>query len=138
MYLCASLTLKNVGGDVVSKMWTMRDGKQIAIRDMTDSHIKNAMRMLERSAKERLEEECFATMGFASMVQGDMASMMIDMELDALFALSEEDYLYEYTAYGELEKELGRRKKAGELVDMKVSATLLKQWVEKQEGVLTR
>jgi len=35
-------------------MWTMRDGTKIKVRDMTNSHLANALRMLERNAERHL------------------------------------------------------------------------------------
>ena len=37
--------------------WTMKDGKKIDVDDMTESHIRNVLKMILRNQKERIEAE---------------------------------------------------------------------------------
>ena len=37
--------------------WTMKDGKKIDVDDMTESHLRNVLKMILRNQKERIEAE---------------------------------------------------------------------------------
>ena len=38
----------NISNEAKSGIWTMKDGTKVAVKDMTDSHLLNAYRMVER------------------------------------------------------------------------------------------
>lgn len=116
----------------MSGTWTMRDGTTIKIEDMTDSHLLNSMKMLERSVKDMREDTEMQACGFLSSLQGEMASYYAEQEVDALMSMSDEEYLEEYTEYSELRDEYEKRKAKGELVDVRPSASLLALWKKKR------
>lgn len=41
------------------EIWTMRDGTQIAVRDMDENHVRNALRMVLRKAREAQQRQQF-------------------------------------------------------------------------------
>lgn len=46
--------------------WTMRDGAKVRVEDMSDKHLANAIRRMERQAQERWPQfaaECYQTAG---------------------------------------------------------------------------
>lgn len=47
----------------MDEFWTMRDGTQIAVMDMTEQHAKNCLRMLIRKRK-NLSPESFDALDF--------------------------------------------------------------------------
>ena len=63
------------------KIWKCKDGKEIAIKDMTDSHLQNTIALIERTAEKQEQELSVTNCPF----QGEMATMDFDrMQLDVL------------------------------------------------------
>lgn len=92
--------------DTCHKTWTQADGSVIKIRDMTDSHLKNCINMLERNAQSIYDNYLHQAFNVLNFVQGDMAQYYIETEMDNLSYMSAEDFIYEYTEYKDLIEEL--------------------------------
>lgn len=73
----------------VRKVWTTKAGQKIRICDMTDSHVINTIRMLERVAKQHRDSELSAAYSVSCMIQGEMASWAIESDIDAMEGDSE-------------------------------------------------
>lgn len=77
------------------KVWTTKDGEQIPIYKLKDSHLIHIVQMLERYANNRKYQEIDAVEHLACSVQGEMASFYLDQEFDLLtdsFAEDTEDW----------------------------------------------
>ena len=84
--------------------WTTKDGAKIAIREMTDRHLINAMRMLERAAEAQLLDMPYPTF------QGDMAQYQAESDFDSLMCASSADLAYKwFPVYKHLQAETRRR-----------------------------
>lgn len=79
------------------RTWTMRDGTEILIRDMTDSHLRNTIKMLERN-KHILKIKFIAREKYFGTPEGDHAEQISDLE-----------WLEQYTPYPHLINELKSR-----------------------------
>lgn len=95
------------------RKWTMRDGKNILIKDMETSHIKNCVAMLKRNIDKirlivslELLDSCF----FA--YKGEMSDAMSDAFDYELCMLDDDDYiLNSYLPYKYLTLELKYRER---------------------------
>lgn len=88
--------------------WTTRDGREIPIREMTDSHLENAMRLLERNIGDI--KAAIACQIDSYPVQGEMASLDLSNQAMRLYEMEDADFLEEYGPYVALKKEAKRRR----------------------------
>lgn len=63
----------------MKRIWKMKDGTKIKIKDMADSHIKNCIRMLQRHKSRKLTE-----MMCMPEPQGEMAQLCVDNAIDSI------------------------------------------------------
>lgn len=90
-------------------MWTTRTGERIPIRKMTDSHLANAIAMMERVAKQRADTALSGLMMFASTVNGEQAGYAVEAEIDALEEYGADCFLDGDPLYAALCEEQARR-----------------------------
>ena len=64
----------------MTKKWTTRDGTKVRICDMTDTHLSNAIKYLERLHQQTIADGY----GVLSMMQGEMAITSIEAEIESL------------------------------------------------------
>lgn len=62
------------------KKWAMRDGQKVRIKDMTDSHLVNTIRMLGR----KHDDEKEAAWSVLSTLQGEMAQMYCENDISRM------------------------------------------------------
>jgi len=91
----------------VTKIWKCKDGTRVRICDMADSHLANAMKMLEQMARQREHQFVMADNPF----QGEIAAEMFDGEQSAVLEEGM-DVSDVYPIYDDLFAEAQRRKLA--------------------------
>ena len=89
-----------------TKFWTTKTGNKIRICDMSDSHLDNTIKMLERGAKAR-HGSLLNFYTFGPMPQGEMAQDCFDQEFDRLLEAEWTDFLH--PLYDNLIQEQQRR-----------------------------
>lgn len=75
--------------------WLTRDGRSIALEDMTSDHLRNTIAMLNRNIEKR-RDNVSAGWSMLSMLQGEMAIDCFESDLDQ--AMEEES---EYSRHAE-------------------------------------
>ena len=85
----------------------MRNGTEIRIVDMTKDHLRNTIKMLERSANSFHDEEMADAWSFVSYCRGDMASYYAEGDAERVSNKSYKDYLPDI--YNDLVKEYNMR-----------------------------
>lgn len=87
--------------------WKQKDGTLILIKDMTDSHLANAIRMMERYAYLKHSEAVSSGYIALCSVNGEMAELSIEQ---GIYQLEEEGpNPWQYEAYCNLKDEELRR-----------------------------
>ena len=67
-----------------TKRWTCKDGSKVRICDMSDSHLANAIAMLEKIAEIATPEYEAAAWSFLCSLRGEYAIMAAEQEIDNL------------------------------------------------------
>jgi len=99
--------------------WTTRDGQVIPIRDMTDSHLLNAIRFVRRNAGELRMREAYALDYAAETMGGDMAQDSLHAAAAQTYDQHDEDWLEEHEDYQALRREVSRRGLTAKLEETK-------------------
>lgn len=70
-------------------IWKTRDGREMDIKDMTDSHLHNTIEYISRKLKQNYEMERLAW-GTFSTLQGDMALYYAEQDCNRISEQNEE------------------------------------------------
>jgi hypothetical protein len=94
-----------------TKLWKTKEGHRLRICDMTDQHIKNAMRYLRRAAEESLSNEISAAYSVSSSFNPDgMAAYYADQDIERMEGMCVDEWIeLHYPIYELLEKDAIRR-----------------------------
>lgn len=84
-----------------TKLWTTRDGRRIRICDMTDDHLENTIRYLERAAN-------ISLLASHPEFKGEQAQIQAEGEWDRLLVRNEPSDFY--PIYGNMQLERERRR----------------------------
>jgi hypothetical protein len=88
-------------------LWTTKDGRKIAIKDMTTEHIQNTINLLKRNGF--ISVDTFNLYLSTPGPQGEMAQYYFDQELDEVLSSPTTEYLDLF------EEELQRRESNGRI-----------------------
>ena len=91
-----------------TKLWTTKEGEKIRICDMTDTHLRNSIKMLECTTVLEHKSRVSKLIEASTIVSGEMATDIIESELNFLLQnnLDPEDV---YSIYDDLVYDLERR-----------------------------
>lgn len=89
-------------------MWRTCDGREVAIREMSDSHLRNTARLLLRSAWRLHLDRAMALAALSNFCNGEMAQIAIDEDVEAHQEIPPEDFIRR--RYTPIFRECARRK----------------------------
>jgi hypothetical protein len=95
--------------------WATKDGEVLRIREMEDTHLQFAMRLIARRVSKQLQRHAWDAASYAATTGGEMAADAADAEAINLFEIAGDDYrlheacLRSVPKYHELDNELARR-----------------------------
>lgn len=84
-------------------LWTTKEGKTLDIKDMTDSHLLFSHRLISER-RITMEDAIESAWSFSSMLQGEMALVQIDRDIDRLEDMSWNINKIETTLKKEIDK----------------------------------
>jgi len=104
--------LQAAEGKVVKTVWTTKSGQTMRFRDMEDSHLLNAIRMLRRNYQRQMLHEALVCDNAYPDGEPDGAAMAAQSEANYAFEEADEqqDIEQHLPIFGGLLKELERRK----------------------------
>ena len=92
------------------KVWRTKDGIEVKIREMTDMHLLNTIRLLRRT-RGPMKDRLAASMDGYSFGHDTMAAFYTEQEAMRLYEMDEDEFISETCAqFDELLAEAGRRK----------------------------
>jgi len=65
-----------------TKLWTTKDGRRIRICDMSDDHLDNTIKLLDRMAKAAESQTIVKGFKMLNILHGEMAIDSVEREID--------------------------------------------------------
>lgn len=95
---------------VSSLRWITAKGESVFISEMSNDHLINAIKYMERTAPDRLQERIDSGYQVLSGLRGEEAIYMVECELSRMESLTPEQYLASNKHFLNLLKEASKRK----------------------------
>ena len=76
--------------------WKTRDGREIEISKMSDGHLLNTIKFLERNAEKYRMAMAYQTDVYSTMTNGEMASLCLEQDAFQMYEMSGDDWLETY------------------------------------------
>ena len=94
----------------VEPTWTQKDGTKLKIKDMTDRHLRNTLRMVFRRAEQMRLAALSDAYSFAATLQGEMALDQMDFTIARLEDATPYDFLEDNDTTKALLREADKRR----------------------------